>query len=220
VNAQRPRLPIGNRTSRFPGYDVMDQREHWDDATRAAITTRLDALPPIRFFTPEEEAAAKALLDRLMGQDESVPGEGNVEVPLVHMVDVRLVEDETDGWHYDTMPPDPEAWRKSLAGLDADARERFGAAFAECSMDDQRALLKEIHTSKAEQWHGMPPERLWSLWTRYAATAFYSHPAAWNEIGYGGPAYPRGYKNLGVDRWEPYEVPDARPSDDPVRGQG
>ena len=46
---------------------------------------------------------------------------------------------------------------------------------------------------------------MWSLWTRYACTAFYSHPWAWNEIGFPGPAYPRGYLNPGVnarDRWE------------------
>jgi hypothetical protein len=59
---------------------------------------------------------------------------------------------------------------------------------------------------------------VWSLWTRYACTAFYSHPAAWNEIGFAGPAYPRGYKNTGVDRREPFEVRDAQPGDDPVRG--
>ena len=32
-----------------------------------------------------------------------------------------------------------------------------------------------------------------------------------------GPAYPRGYKNTGVDKLEPYEVRDARPAIDPVR---
>jgi hypothetical protein len=58
---------------------------------------------------------------------------------------------------------------------------------------------------------------VWSLWTRYACTAFYSHPSAWEEIGFPGPAYPRGYKNAGVDSLEPYEVRDARPGIDPVR---
>jgi len=45
----------------------------------------------------------------------------------------------------------------------------------------------------------------------------YAHPAAWAEIGFAGPAYPRGYKNIGVGKLEPFEVPDARPSGDPVR---
>ena len=40
-------------------------------------------------------------------------------------------------------------------------------------------------------WHGRPAKHVWSLWTRYACTAFYSHPSAWTEIGFPGPAYPR-----------------------------
>ena len=36
------------------------------------------------------------------------------------------------------------------------------------------------------------------------------------RIGFPGPAYPRGYKNAGVDAREPYEVADAYPADDPV----
>jgi hypothetical protein len=67
------------------------------------------------------------------------------------------------------------------------------------------------------QWHGLPAARVWSLWTRYAATAFYAHPWAWNEIGFGGPAYPRGYKNLGLDRRESWEVADVHPDRDPIR---
>ncbi|MDQ3430688.1 MAG: gluconate 2-dehydrogenase subunit 3 family protein, partial [Actinomycetota bacterium] len=55
------------------------------------------------------------------------------------------------------------------------------------------------------------------LWLRYACTAFYAHPWSWNEIGFGGPAYPRGYKNLGVNRREPWEVADAD-GGDPLRG--
>jgi hypothetical protein len=37
-------------------------------------------------------------------------------------------------------------------------------------------------------------------------------------MGFPGPAYPRGYKNIGIDRREPFEVKDAEPSD-PVPGR-
>ena len=50
---------------------------------------------------------------------------------------------------------------------------------------------------------------------RYACTAFYSHPWAWNEIGFLGPAYPRGYKNIGLDARESFEAADSM-NDDPV----
>ncbi|WP_345763163.1 gluconate 2-dehydrogenase subunit 3 family protein [Diaminobutyricibacter sp. McL0608] len=196
---------------RFPGFDVLEFRAHWDDATRSVVDGRLGMLPAIRFFSVVEEAAATALFDQLLYQ-RSEP-----KVPVTRMVDSRLAEKETDGWHYDTMPPDDVAWRRSLASLDEDARGQHGVPFCECSWDDQTELLSWVHASKADEWHGLPPAQVWSLWTRYACTAFYSHPWAWNEIGFAGPAYPRGYKNIGVDRREPFEVADTSPGEDPVR---
>ncbi len=54
----------------------------------------------------------------------------------------------------------------------------------------------------------LPAEHVWNLWIRYATTAFYSHPWAWNEIGFGGPSYPRGYGALGNGQREHWEVAD------------
>lgn len=210
-------LPSEDGGGRFPGFDVMAQEAHWDTATRAAIHARLHGQPAVRFFTQLEEATAKCLLDRIVGQ-RSEPGDETVD--LARMVDTRLAEDQTDGWHYDTMPRDSDAWRASLGAIDEDAHERFGRDFAECAHDQQCDLIEAVRTWGTDRWHELPPAQVWSLWTRYAATAFYSHPAAWNEIGFPGPAYPRGYTALGVDKREPYEVPDARPSDDPLRARG
>jgi hypothetical protein len=210
--SRHPSLPPNPVGPRFPGFDVMDQSPHWDEETRAAVVTRLHALPGVRFFTPVEEAAAKCLFDQLLDQ-RAEPGEPVIDI--VRMVDSRLAEEETDGWHYDTMPTDGEAWRRSLAALDDDARQAHGRPFADCDWGQQQGLLREIQSDESQDWHGMPRTAVWSLWTRYAATAFYSHPWAWNEIGFSGPAYPRGYKAAGVGKREPYEVPDAMPGDNP-----
>ena len=48
-------------------------------------------------------------------------------------------------------------------------------------------------------------------------SAFYSHPWAWNEIGFGGPAYPRGYARLGAGQREHWETPAGVRSSIPVR---
>ena len=80
------------------------------------------------------------------------------------------------------------------------------------------AIIQNVQDLGARHWHRLVASHVWSLWTRYVCTAFYSHPWAWQEIGFGGPAYPRGYKNIGVDRREPYEVRDAHPAVDPTRG--
>ncbi len=132
-------------------------------------------------------------------------------------MDARIAAGQTDGWHYDTMPTDHDAWRASLAALDEDAREAQGVPFCECDWEEQKRLLTAIHDWEGDRWHDLPPSAVWSLWTRYACTAFYAHPFAWNEIGFAGPAYPRGYKNLGVDKLDPFEVPDTDPADDPLR---
>jgi gluconate 2-dehydrogenase subunit 3-like protein len=202
---------------RFPGFDVLDQAGHWDPVTAGVVLARVGRPPDIRFFTPAEEAAATALCDRLLGQDgdgDSTTGEPKVEV--VPQIDARLAEQETDGWRYEDMPGDGQAWRDSLRFLDEDSQETCSQTFAQASVDDQRKVIQAVQDLGAKDWHGLNAAHVWSLWTRYACTSFYAHPSAWNEIGFPGPAYPRGYKHPGVDRREPFEVADARPADDPV----
>ena len=134
-------------------------------------------------------------------------------MPVVEMMDKRLMARETDGWHYADMLEDGDAWRQSLAALDEEATEQHGKQFAQLTLESQAALVQAVQD--ADQWRGFTAKHLWSLWTRYVCTAFYSHPWAWNEMGFGGPAYPRGYKNLGLDRRERWERPETD-APDPV----
>ena len=200
-------------TGRFPGFDVLSQAQHWDQVTTDLITARTGPQPAPRFFTDGEQAAAAALLNLLTGQCDEPLG-----VPVMEMVDARLAAGETDGWHYADMPEDGQAWRETLGYLDQDAHDRCGSGFAGAAGHDQAAIIQAVQDAK--EWHGMPGPRVWSLWTRYACTAVYSHPDAWSEMGFPGPAYPRGYKNPGVGRLEPFEVADARPAEDPVGDDG
>jgi hypothetical protein len=43
-----------------------------------------------------------------------------------------------------------------------------------------------------------------------AIEAYYAHPWAWDEIGFGGPAYPRAYTRLERGEPEPWEVEEQR----------
>lgn len=199
----------GQATGRFPGFDVLSEVKQWDTVTAGLITARTGPPSAPRFFTEAELASAAALLDQLTGQC----GEP-LAVPVAEMVDARLAAGETDGWHYADMPEDGQAWRDTLGYLDKDAHARCGAGFADAPERDQAEIIQAVQD--AHEWHGMSAPHVWSLWTRYACTAFYSHPYAWTEMGFPGPAYPRGYKNLGVGRLEPFEVADRRPAEDPV----
>src|SRR6202008_2792073 len=114
------------------------QSRHWDPVTAGVVLDRLGMPPDIRFFTPAEEAAATALCDQLLGQVD------DLLVPLVPLIDSRLAEQPTDGWHYGDMPEDGQAWRDSLAALDADAEDKFGRRLAECGPAEQQAVIQAV----------------------------------------------------------------------------
>jgi hypothetical protein len=192
---------------KFPGYDVLQEAYRWDDVTTGVVLARLEPDTDFAFFTPTEQAAAEALCDQLLAQWEEP------KIPVIFQIDHRLALGETDGWHYDDLPEDGEGWRRSLAALDDEARDQCGQPFYALSRDDQATIVQGIQD--ADQWRGFNAKRLWSLWTRYVCAAFYAHPWAWNEIGFGGPAYPRGYKNRGIGSREEWEVREAG-AQDPV----
>lgn len=197
---------------RFPGYDVLDQIPRQDDVTAGVVLARLSPNDQLTFFTTREQAVATALVDLLLHQHE------DPKIPVLPMIDTRLAVGESDGYVYEGMPEDGQAWKQSLASLDTDAQERFGLGFAELGLPEQGELVSTVQAHDGS-WRGLPASRVWSLWTRYACAAFYSHPWAWNEMGFGGPAYPRGYKNAGIDKREGWEVPDAEPADPVSAGQ-
>lgn len=199
--------PVEGR-DRFPGYDVVSQSPVWDKVTARVVLSRLDPAPPLRFFTSEEEPTARSLVSRLLALEDGP------EVPVLEIIDQRLYDRAGDGYRHEDLPEDPEAWRDSVAGLDADAMKALGGRFWEVHQHDQARLIEEVRLNEGT-WNGMPAAKLFALWMRYSCSAFYSHPLVWNEIGFGGPAYPRGYKNLGFGKREPWEVAE-RGAQDPI----
>ena len=198
MSTERPTTPQGRGS--FGDFDVLGQTRYWDETTQGVVLERLAPSADLAFFRGREIATARTLLDLLLGQDDEP------KVPVLELVDTRLARGETDGWHYSEMPEDAEAWRSTLGWLDDDA----GGDFVGRPTERQRALIQQVQDlgSAGQGWHDWPAKHTWSLWTRYACTAFYSHPWAWTEIGFGGPAYPRGYLALGVNKREKWEVRD------------
>jgi hypothetical protein len=194
---------------RFPGFDVLDEVDRWDEVTAGVVLARLSLTTELSFFTMAETAIASPLVDLLLAQD------ADPKIPVLAMIDARLALGETDGWRYDDMPEDAQAWRDTLAYLDADAHDHYGDGFGDLPVAAQMQLIQAVQDTSSDDgsWHDLSAKHVWSLWTRYSSAAFYSHPWAWNEIGFGGPAYPRGYKNRHVGGRERWEVADAVDTD-------
>jgi hypothetical protein len=199
------------RPGYYPGYKTLEQQDSWDEATRDVVTKRVASLPPIRFFSPDDAALLQAVIDRVLPQDDRTPGK---RIPILEAIDERLDKNELSGFRYDNMPPDREAYRLGLQAIDAMARERFKMPFIELSSFPQEVILKSIHDGKPDPevatWGKLPLNRFWSMVLEDCVTAYYSHPWAWDEIGYGGPAYPRGYMRLENGLPEPWEKDEVR----------
>jgi hypothetical protein len=112
------------------------------------------------------------------------------------------------------MPEDGEAHRLGLQGIEQIARHIGGRGFRELSQRQEDEVLQSIHDGKPpagdEIWRRMNVKRYWHLLVKDAADEYYAHPYAWDEIGFGGPAYPRGYMRLERGDPEPWEVDELR----------
>lgn len=197
---------------RYPDYDVFDAVDTWDGTTRAVVERRLRPhRGPLRFFSPDEEPAVRAFCDTVTDQD------GEPRIPVVEMVDDKLAEGRLDGYQFAGLPDDRRTWQLVLRGLDETAQARYGAAgFAALDGEARRALCGQLATGELSGgcWDALDVRRAWMVCMRDVLAQFYSHPWAWNEIGFGGPAYPRGFMRFGsLVTTEPFETPGAVATD-------
>jgi Gluconate 2-dehydrogenase subunit 3 len=197
---------------RYPGYDVLAKRNSisWNDKTRAVVDQRL-SIPPDqhRFFADDEWRTLKALCDRIIPQLSD-----RAAAPLAAMIDEKVFTNATDGYRDARLPPLGEAWRRGLAALNTEAETKHGRLFHALSAGEQDGLLAAAQKGLAvhDAWAGMPAELFFKKRAVHdIVAAYYAHPNAWNEIGFGGPAAPRGYVRMGADRRDPWEAAEARP---------
>lgn len=199
-------------TDLYPGYDVLTKRHtpSWNEQTRRAIDRRLAVPREPRFFTTTEWQTLQAICERIMPQPKHRP-----PVPLAAHVDEKLLLDRADGYRFATLPRQGEAWRRGLAALDAEARAAHGGRrLHELDTAAQDALLRAAQAGRlvGPAWGGMPSDLFFAARVLHdIASAYYAHPTAWNEIGWGGPASPRGYVRLGFDRRDFWEAAEAKP---------
>ncbi len=197
----------------YPGFSTLGQQNFWDAATREVVRQRVEDIPPIRFFTADEAKLMQTLCDHLLPQDDR---DAEHRIPILPYIDERLFLGKTPGYRFETMPPDGDAYRLGFQAINQMAQANHGRDFLEITWREQEDLLKSIHDDEpmrgAEDIWGkrMPAHRYWALVLQDCAEMYYSHPWSWDEIGFGGPAYPRAYMRLERGEPEPWEVEEER----------
>jgi len=195
---------------RFPGYDVLAKWDSpsFDDVTRDVLTHRLTAVPPRRWLTAGEWDLLDAINARLLPQPER-----EHPIPITPWIDAMLHDDRGEGYRHPDMPPLRDAWRQGLAAVDDEARRLHDLPFTRLDAAAQDAVLQVLADGRAAspRWQGLDAQRFFiHHLLKTAAGLYYAHPAAWNEIGFGGPASPRGYVRLGFDSRDPWEAKEAQ----------
>jgi len=197
---------------RYPGYDVLNKRNSvsWNDQTRAVIDKRM-AIDPEKhtYFTDHEWPTLRAICARIVPQ----PPDRVHPAPVAAMVDEKLATNSGDGYRDARLPPMREAWRRALAAIDGEARSRYGRAFHHISALLQDDLLRAVQEGKVgDKWGNLPAKLFFQKRLLHdIVSSYYGHPAAWSEIGFGGPASPRGYVRMNFDRRDPWEASEAKP---------
>lgn len=196
----------------YPGYSTLDQRGAWDKATRQLVLQRVESPPPLRFFSDAQAQFWQGVFDHLLPQTDRTPDK---QIPLIPPLDARLYENRTVGYRFADMPHDRDVYASiGIEAINREAQEHFGKEFLSLAWREQDLVLRSLHDGEPRAakdiWEKMSVHRFWQLIMQDALDAYYAHPWAWDEIGYGGPAYPRAYTRLERGDPEPWEVEEQR----------
>ncbi|MEO6968920.1 MAG: gluconate 2-dehydrogenase subunit 3 family protein [Rhodanobacteraceae bacterium] len=199
---------------RFPGYDVLAKRDtpSWNEQTRRVIDARLATPNEPRFFNAGEWQTLTAICDRIVPQPND-----RAPVPIAALVDRKMANDEGDGYRRASLPKMQQAWQRGLAALDAAAVAKYADHFHTLAAAEQDELLNSLQGGKLDgpEWKVMPSNTFFNERIAHdILVAYYSHPISWNEIGFGGPASPRGYVRMYYNRRDPWEAVEAKPGEE------
>jgi hypothetical protein len=176
------------------------------------ITLRLSIGPQPRFFTAAEFETVAAIANCIVPQPTTRP-----PIPVAALVDYKLHEGRSDGYRPTGMPRQADAWRHGLEALNAESKDAYRECFSRICASDQIALLHKMKSGdlKSAAWGTLRPSEFFKKRMAHDIVyAYYAHPTAWSEIGWGGPASPRGYVRLDFDERDSWEAAEARPGDE------
>ncbi|ALS24405.1 MULTISPECIES: gluconate 2-dehydrogenase subunit 3 family protein [Paenibacillus] len=191
------------RLTRYPSYNVMNEQHEWDEHTRKIVNSRLQTFGGHTFLTTVEAEMLRAWCSLLM--DDARPE--IIQFVLGH-IDRSLASGE-ESQRKPGIPPVQELVRQGLQALEAACQSIHTKLFFHLEEKQKKQLMEEVSQGEAvphEVWRDVPQQVFFQKLLSLSIEAYYSHPEIWSEIGFGGPAYPRGYARMEhLDPWEAKE---------------
>ncbi len=178
----------------FPPENIREllDSDFVTEPTRRALNERFDYDRDYttRFFDAREFDTVKAICDAL-APSRFVPCEF-----VAQEIDRRLFENKGNGWRYDEMPPDGDAYRVALPVFDRAAQDVFAEDFARITNEQRVEIVRKMRGG-GEIFDDVQPKfsaaRFFEEIFAEFVEIFYSHPLVLEEIGYIGFADAKGW---------------------------
>ena len=126
------------------------------------------------------------------------------------MVDEKLAADGGDGYRDARLAADARGLAARARGARCGGQGAPSAiAFMSLARCSRMSCLTAVQSGEVREaaWRDMPPDAVLSSACCTTSSAPITRiPTAWNEIGFGGPASPRGYVRMNFDRRDPWEA--------------
>ncbi len=171
--------------------------------TRRVIEKRLEqkTITTPCFFSDKSFITLHIVCDRLIPQERENP------VDIAGVLDDFLAENKGNGWRYDSMPPDQEAFTLGLLGIDQTSQLLFKKHFHEIGIIHQEEILHSIQSGNVEGnvWQQLSSSLFFEELLAAVVEIYYSHPAARDEIGEVSMADAMGWKKIGLNEREAQE---------------
>jgi hypothetical protein len=191
----------------YPNFNVMDQKNHWDAHTREVVEKRLHVKQQEhpRALTKEQSYALFELCTVLLDDKRQ-----SVISFVVHHFDKKLKSDIGEAQRKKGVPEEATLIRDGLTLLDDACIQRYHTKFAEIVNEETKKqvvldLMAGTLMMQSKET-SVPTKDFIKKILNEAVSAYYSHPVIWSEIGYAGPAYPRGYVRTEMGLTDPWEA--------------
>lgn len=191
----------------YPNFDVLAEKDHWDKFSRAVVLERLKPSQP-SFLNATEVRTLRTVVENLLYESRE-----DVLNFVVFHVDRQLASPIGESERKADVPPQGDLLRRGLNALDAFATTNSGKPLSECQPEFQAKMLQDLQQSMlsmTDEFADIPQKDLFKKLLLLAVDALASHPIIWSEMGFAGPAYPRGYYRIEHGLTDPWEAKSSK----------
>lgn len=189
--------------SLYPTYDVLERQEEWDDHTRAIVSKRLGPFQ-LKVLSQAEQEMIRVLAQHLAYEERD-----EILSWVTAHIDQQLAQPYGESQRKSSTPPQKVLILAGLKALNKWAKSSFSKAFLKLDVDQQFSLISSLqlgHLAPLKDWDASLQQDLFKKLVGLVMDAYYAHPWVWSEIGFGGPAYPRGYVRVELGLTDPWEA--------------